>query len=87
MSLFVAVLLRALQDVMGQGSKVGPTAIEMRRAKQWIASNAKDFGSFLWICETVGIRADAVRRFAADESKRSICVLYGAKGRVVKCRA
>jgi hypothetical protein len=84
--LFIAVILRALQDVMGQKSKVGPSAVDGRTARQWIANNSREFGSFLWCCEAVGIRADAVRGFAADESKRSICVLYGAKGRVVKCR-
>ena len=54
-SLWSAVLLGAIDDLEGDGET-------QAAAKLWFNSPSRHIGSFLWLCEALGLNASAVRR-------------------------
>ena len=57
--LWGAVVIRALDDL----AETGKEAPRLRQAaRAWLMSDKTRVGSFIWICESVGLDAAAVRR-------------------------
>ena len=45
-------------------------ARDCRAALAWIRSDARHFGSFLWICDLLGLHPEAIRERLSDASQR-----------------
>ena len=54
-----AVLIRAVKDLHLTGDKYRES--KRGNAKTWITSPAEDLGSFLWICDLLGLDSGLVR--------------------------
>ena len=53
-SLWAAVLLATVEDLKDDQTKAA--------AEAWFTSTSREIGTFLWICEALGLNANAVRR-------------------------
>jgi hypothetical protein len=62
--LWAAVLLRAIEDLAGHCTPASRAQREHLRyhADLWIASDRRDVGSFLWICDELAIKPACIRR-------------------------
>lgn len=57
------VLLQAVRDVLGVGvGKKYCRHVDIAGARVWIASDIDEFGSFVWVCNSLGYRPDYIRR-------------------------
>jgi hypothetical protein len=84
--LWEAVLLQAIEDFhckQGRGFETIRDGINLRwrtnnteihrnrrYAAAWFGSSREDVGSFLWICELLGLNADLVRTKVKDKNFR-----------------
>jgi hypothetical protein len=81
--LWEAVLLQAIEDfhpkgrsleIVMNGIKVqwrtnsAETRRNKRNAAAWFGSSCEDAGSFLWICDVLGLNADLVRAKVRDKN-------------------
>ena len=61
----MAVLFRTIaddEDTVLMVSTKGEQARVRRVAAEWFDSTSDDFGSFVWVCEILGLEPEAVRR-------------------------
>lgn len=80
--LWAAVLLRAIKDIAGLNTYLPPvvrTCVQ-RSAKTWIESPVCGPGSFLWICDRLGLDAEAVRRQVLKAPSRALVARIKAIG-------
>jgi hypothetical protein len=61
-SLWSAVLLVAIDDLTADGEA-------KRSAEAWFHSTSRETGSFLWVCEALGISASAVLKAVANGAR------------------
>lgn len=63
-ALLVAIIIQAVQDMRGAAAGVhrGYKPAIQREARQWLMSERRGGGSFVWICETLDLSASWLRR-------------------------
>lgn len=73
LALWCGVLVQAIHDLEenddGMRSIVG--RVKTERAWAWIESNDCELGSFLWVCDQLGLDAEAVRARLKNWSRKS----------------
>ena len=73
-SLLLAVLERAILDLVGRG-RDGPierdaTRVNQRDAFEWIASDAEEHWSFLWVCDHLALSRALTRKSVFELAQR-----------------
>ena len=79
--LWAAVLDQAIKD--SQADKPGHNSHESiiaEGARAWFSSKSQEDGSFLWVCDILGIDPEAVQNYIAFMAEDQTCLPISAVG-------